>query len=158
MAAGTVDAILQELRHAATLYHRLVLLVAPPGGGKTRALTELARRTGARLVSVNLELSRLLIELPDRQRPHRLPQLLVQLIAEGGGDTVLLDHLELLFHPSLEQDPLRLLQQLSRSRTLAAAWPGRHEAGYLVYAEPGHPEYHRYDAQETSVVELPPTL
>lgn len=154
MSAGPTDRILEALRRAATLYHRLVLLTAPPGGGKTSALREVARHTGARLVNVNLELSRLLIDLPGRQRPHRLAELLEQLIAGAGGDVVLLDHLELLFQPTLEQDPLRLLKQLSRGRTLAAAWPGRYESGYLEYAEPGHAEYRRDAAHEVVVVEL----
>ena len=37
---------------------------------------------------------------------------------------MLLDHLEILFDPALEQDPLRLLQGVSRDRTVVAAWPG----------------------------------
>ncbi|HEV2131449.1 MAG TPA: BREX-3 system P-loop-containing protein BrxF, partial [Longimicrobiaceae bacterium] len=118
------------------------------------ALREVAQHTGARLVNVTLKLSRLLIDLPDRQRPHRLAELLEQLIAAAEGDAVLLDHLELLFLPALEQDPLRLLKQLSRGRALAAAWLGWYESGYLVYAEPGHAEYRRDAAHEVVVVEL----
>ena len=38
-------------------------------------------------------------------------------------DVVLLDNIELLFAVEFAQDPLRLLQSLSRNVTIVAAWP-----------------------------------
>ena len=49
-----------------------------------------------------------------------------------------------LFDVALKQDPLRLLQGLSRNRTVVATWSGSIEDGHLVYAGPHHPEYRRY--------------
>jgi hypothetical protein len=66
------------------------------------------------------------------------------IIDETGKDTVLLDNTEILFDPVLQQDPLRLLQQVSRNRTIVAAWNGKFEGGTLIYAEPDHPEYRKY--------------
>ncbi len=43
-------------------YHRLLLVAAPAGAGKTAALREVRNRTGAALVNVNLELSRRMLE------------------------------------------------------------------------------------------------
>ena len=39
---------------------------------------------------------------------------------------VLLDHIEVIFAPEQQLDPLEALRQLSRNRTIVAAW-ARHE-------------------------------
>ena len=104
----------------------------------------------APLLNVNLELSRSL-ELGERARIVRLPRILddiVEAAADGAG-AVLLDNTELLFEPTLKQDPLRLLQHLSRHRTIVAAWLGNVRDGALTYAEPGHPEYRSYSLNES---------
>ena len=70
---------------------------------------------------------------------------------------VLLDNIEILFDAALKQDPLRLLQGVSRNRTIVAAWNGTLENRYLTYASPEHPEHRRYsrDARGDVVVVSP---
>ena len=68
MAEPLVDQILRKVEQAATLYYRLLLVVAPAGAGKTIALKDVRDRTGVPLVNVNLELSRRMLELTRRQR------------------------------------------------------------------------------------------
>jgi hypothetical protein len=58
---------------------------------------------------------------------------------------MLLDNIEVLFDTMLKIDPLRLLENLSRSRTIIATWPGQLVDNRLVYAEPWHPEYRTYN-------------
>ena len=70
--------------------------------------------------------------------------ILDEIVREERSDVVLLDNIELLFAVELAQDPLRLLQSLSRNRTIVAAWPGTFDGKTLTYAEPGHPEARRY--------------
>jgi len=67
-------------------------------------------------------------------------------------DVVLLDNIEILFEVALKQDPLRLLQSISRNRTIVATWSGSIEDGHLVYAAPYHPEYRRYEVGDLLVV------
>ena len=57
------------------------------------------------------------------------------------------NNIELLFATELAQDPLKLLQSLSRNRTIVAAWPGNFDGAALTYAEPGHPEARRTDGR-----------
>ncbi len=155
MATSTSDEeILDKVNQAHQLYHRLVLVVGPSGSGKTSLLQEVSKQTGFRYINLNLELSRVLLELTERQRILRLPLLVDEIIGKTGDQGVLIDNLEILFEVSLKQDPLRLLQQISRNRTVVATWNGTIAGGYLTYAATNHPEYRRYPAHDLSVVTL----
>lgn len=152
MNQTTSDDVLTRIEKAAELYHRLVLVVGPGSSGKTRALQRLAGDLAVPVVNVNLEASKRLLELTQRQRRLELPVVLNDLI--GDSDAIaLLDNTEVLFDMSLEHDPLRLLQKLSRSRTVVASWNGNVQAGYLIYGAPEHPEYRRYSAGELVVLQ-----
>ena len=138
------DEIRDKILHAEGLYHQLVLVVGREGTGKTSALRAVADSINTALINVNLELSRRMLDLTERQRPLRVQRLLDLIVAEHENDVVLLDNIEILFDVALQQDPLRLLQGLSRARRVAAAWNGSVEDHHIHYAEPGHPEYRRY--------------
>jgi len=146
------DRVIRGIGQAADLYHRLVMLVAPAGAGKTAALRAVHERTAAPLVNVNLELSRQMLDLTFRQRTLQLPRLLLNIVGASAAEVALLDNIEILFDITLKQDPLRLLQGLSRNRTVVAAWNGSIEGEHLVYAAPGHPEYRRYPSRDFLVV------
>ena len=152
MAEPLADRALRSIKQAAELYHRLVLVVAPAGAGKTAALQDVRERMAAPLVNVNLELARRMLDLTERQRVLQLPRLLSGIVESSSTDVVLLDNIEVLFDTSLKQDPLRLLQGLSRNKTVAAAWSGSIDGGAMVYAAPDHPEYRRYPVRDFLVV------
>ncbi len=147
MEASLADKVLGAIHHAKELYHRLVLAVAPSGSGKTEALRDVAERTDARLINLNLELSSRMLDLTERERTLRLPDLLNEVVGKDE-PLVLLDNIEILFDAQLRQDPLRLLQGVSRNRTIVAAWNGALEHGYLSYATPEHPEFRRYSRDD----------
>jgi hypothetical protein len=140
---------------AATLYHRLVLVVGPARSGKTRLLQATAAANGWPLVNLNQRLSERLLDLTQRQRALRVPRLVDDILGATGVGVVLVDNLELLFSPDLAQDPLRLLQGLARNRTVVASWPGVMVGKQLTYAEPSHPEYRRYPEHDTLWLSLP---
>ncbi|HSW62716.1 MAG TPA: BREX-3 system P-loop-containing protein BrxF [Dissulfurispiraceae bacterium] len=148
MAEPLADRVIKRIDQAAELYHRLVMLVAPAGAGKTAALQDVHERTAAPLVNVNLELSRRMLDLTERQRALQLPRLLAEIVGASAADVVLLDNVEVLFDVSLKQDPLRLLQGLSRNKTVVAAWSGSIDGEHMVYATPNHPEYKRYPLRD----------
>ena len=156
MPGSTADELEGMLGQAATLYYRLVLVVGPSGAGKTSALRAVRERTGAPLINVSLELSRQMLDLTARQRTLRLPRLLRDIV-ENDVDPetpTLLDNTEFLFSAGLEQDPLRLLQGLSRDRTVVAAWNGTIDDGRLRHAAPGHAEYRHYPVRDFLAVSL----
>ena len=142
------------INQAQTLYNRLVVVVGPAGLGKTRVLREVHERTGAPVVNVNLELSRRMLDLTERLQVSRMVDLLRAIVNAQAGEVVLLDNTEMLFDPAFKQDPLRLLENLSRDRTLVVAWNGRMIDGRLTYAAPDHPEYRRYVVHGFLFVEM----
>ncbi len=143
------------LPNIAQQYHRLALIVGPVGSGKTPLLQKLCHRHHIPYLNVNLALSQRLLDLTSKERPLRLRRLLAKVIDENSEDVLALDNIELLFDPALHQDPLALLQGLSRNKTLIVAWSGTYTDDTLTYAEPGHPEYHRYEHPAAVVIVVP---
>ena len=147
--ATRIKDVLPRTREA---YYKLVLAVGPAQTGKTATLNELAARHCWPRLNINLRLSERLLGLTHRQRATRVACILNDIIREEKSDVVLLDNIELLFAEDLAQDPLRLLQSLSRNRMIVAAWPGGFDGACLTYAEPGHPEARRYQTPQAVIV------
>ncbi|MCK5679332.1 BREX-3 system P-loop-containing protein BrxF [bacterium] len=145
--------ILKALKEAEYLYHRLVFLVGGVGSGKTTILQDVSRHLDVQFINTNLELSKLLIEMTGKQQTLQLPKLLENLVNCDEKD-IILDNIEILFDVTLQQDPLRLLQTISRNRNIVVSWNGFVENGKLIYAEPGHPEHRSYDATNLSIISL----
>ena len=145
------------LREAVTAadsqFSRLVLLVGGRSAGKTTALKSLSAQIDTRVVNLNLELSGKLLELTPKQRSLKTSEYFAELCGSDE-NVLLLDNLELVFDSELKQDPLRLLLANARSHTIVAVWPGRYLDGILTYAEPGHPEYRRYDSVDALIVNM----
>jgi hypothetical protein len=152
MTGHLSEQIIDKLTYAKELYHRLILVVGSRSQGKTIALQEVAKRMDIPFLNINLELSRTLLELTERQRILQVQHFLGEVVARPDCDVILLDNIEILFDVALKQDPLRLLQGLSRNRTLVAAWSGSIEDNHLTYAAPDHPEYRRYPVGDFLVV------
>ena len=151
MTENIHNTLIQSIQAVEGLYYRLILLVGKTGSGKTRVLRKLAETVGSSVVNVNLALSSELLELTAKQRSLRLPGILDQ-IADQAQAPVVLDNLEILFDKDLQQDPLRLLQSISRNRAVVASWNGIMNSGRLLYAETGHPEYRSYDSVDALIV------
>ncbi|HAT8643598.1 BREX-3 system P-loop-containing protein BrxF [Legionella pneumophila] len=146
--------IIQCIQSTKDLYHRLVILVGRAGSGKTSILRDIANDYGTTIINVNLEVSNELLELTEKQRSLYLPQIFSQITDKAKSSVVILDNLEIIFDRNLNQDPLRLLQSLSRNCTIVASWNGVVTAGKLSYAELGHPEYRNYDLIDTLIVNI----
>lgn len=145
--------IRESIRAASFLYHQLVLLVGEPGSGKTEALRAFAGELGVDVINVNLALSAKLLELTTRQRALRLPTLLGDVLSSVA-PVSLLDNTEILFDRHMKQDPLRLLQGMSRNHCVVASWNGHAAGSRLIYAEPGHAEYRNYETSDAMIVDM----
>jgi len=153
MAEPIENKVERSLKSAEGLYHRLVLIVGKCSSGKTTVIQNVARQHNTTPININLTLSEKLLELTEKQRALKLSEILSRTV-NGKEQKVFLDNIEILFDVSLKQDPLRLLQGLSRNFTVAASWNGGINKGKLTYAEPGHSEYRSYDLTDILVVNM----
>jgi len=158
MKEHIVDLVIQYVPQVASQYNRLILVVTPPGGGKTTILLDIGKRLNAPIININLEISRRLLELTERQRLIDLQSILGEIVRAFSEDVILLDNIEILFDESLKKDPLKLLQELSRNKTIVAAWNGTIINGQLTYAVSGHPEFRRYPIGDLIVINQEATV
>lgn len=158
MTTLDISKLLDAIDTAQPLYHRLILIVGPSGTGKTRLIHSLADHLGKGVISVNLMLSGRMLDLTPRQRTTQVAELLGAIIENelevSAKGPLLLDNLEILFDHTLQVDPLRLLEKMSRNHTIIATWNGLCEHGKLTYATFGHPEYKNYDSVDAVVVPM----
>src|SRR6266540_5505605 len=104
MSEPLADQIARKIQEVSELYYRLVIVAAPSRSGKTAALQQVSERTGYPRINVNLELSRRLLNLTERQRALQVPRLLRELVEAASPDVVLLDNIEILFDVNLKLD------------------------------------------------------
>jgi hypothetical protein len=152
MLVKLYDRIANEVTALSSAYHRLILVVGPARSGKTAALRTLAEKHSWPLLNINLSLSEQLLRLTSRQRSLRLPKILDEITNQSNAPVLILDNIEILFSPAIQQDPLRLLQSLSRNRTVIASWAGEMEGAMLTYANSDHPEFKRYEDPDAVIV------
>jgi hypothetical protein len=158
MSAAFASRVMDAVPTIQDQYYKLVLAVGPARSGKTAAFAVVAQQRGWPRLNVNLCLSERLLELTHKQRKVRLAAILDDTVRAENSSVVVLDNIEMLFAQELEQDPLRLLQGLSRNLTIIAAWPGTIDGGCLTYAEPGHPEARRYVSPQACIVSAYTTM
>ncbi|MGG2093481.1 BREX-3 system P-loop-containing protein BrxF [Bacillus sp. S13(2024)] len=92
------------------------------------------------ILNLNLVISEGLINVAKGKYPLYIEEIL-QDATHNSAKIYCLMHIDILFDPSLQTNPVRLLENLSKRRKLIVMWPGSYRSGKLIYAESGHPEY-----------------
>lgn len=126
------ETLLGKIEEAAALYHRLVLVVADSGSGKTRLLRRISEELGFPLVNVNRELSRRLLDLTERQRTLRLPRLLHEIVDEADADVILREFEE---YRASTQRRLKLFRLEAVRAGFKKAWQEHDYATIIAVAE-----------------------
>jgi hypothetical protein len=142
------------MAQAEARYAKLLLVVGRSGAGKTAMLRAVAKQSEMPLLNLGVELSRRLLPLTIRERKLRAADLIADLFDETEEPRLAVDNTEIIFDPSLALNPDGLLQNLSRTRLLVWSWNGKIEDGHVIYAEPGHPEYHRVSADNMTLITI----
>lgn len=130
------ETLQDSISHSLAADHRVVLLVGPPGCGKSRILRELK---DVDIINISKELGRELMPLPRDERAGAALNLLVDLVNSLTHQVVVLDNIELLLLPELKIDLWPALEKLSAEKQLIVAWTGRIEGTQIKWGEPGVP-------------------
>lgn len=151
MSGNAGYTIKKELAQIRYRRHQLLIIC---GVNRNKAIRDVAGELAIPRVNLSLKLSELLLEVPVSRRNRKVSQFVDHIVKERTGETLCLEHIELLFHPQLQQDPMRLLENISRNKVILVSWSGHYENGRLTHAEPGHPEYRVYNELEASVIAI----
>lgn len=90
--------------------------------------------------NVGQKMSEALLNVKPESRSERIPDIFRELIDEYM--MVNLEHIEILFTPSLKMDPVAMLLSLCRNKKICVVWPGKIQGEHLIYEEIGNPEYY----------------
>lgn len=131
-------------------YHEQVVLVL--GQSASELFYDATATEGLPSINIGLDLSAKLLEVPNNHHPKVAALFFAELIEQAHAQTLLLDHIEVLFDRSLALDPLKLLKACAKNITLVVAWPGVKSNSSLVYAVPSHPEYRSYKESELNEI------
>ncbi|OBT26961.1 BREX-3 system P-loop-containing protein BrxF [Vibrio splendidus] len=106
-----------------------------------------------RLVNLSKDLAHKLVSLSIRDRVRRL-EAEVEKVTNDCGSSVWLTKLDVLFEPSLENDPMVLLKMVAKSQAVVAIWPGEITETSMVYSKPGKPDYKTYLLKELNDIQV----
>ena len=142
MPGSVIEPLVAAARGVHAGSARLIMVAGGTEAQRARVLCAVAEQLCRPVVSLSGLLARALLDMGPSERARRIHDLLEDCLA-GAEPPLILDRLELLFESSLKIAPLHLLSAAARARTVVAAWPGPLQDGFLSYARPGHPEFHR---------------
>ncbi|PEK99500.1 BREX-3 system P-loop-containing protein BrxF [Bacillus sp. AFS017336] len=130
------DDLNQEISNLKYQYHKLLFLC----NDNLLHNKILKENKEIQVVNVNLLLSELLLTISKKQYSLFVDEFLRKVFIDKEKIYVL-DRINVLFDTSLQTNPVRLMENISKQHQLVVVWPGKYENGELIYAEQSHPEY-----------------
>ena len=91
-------------------------------------------------LNIGEKLSRVLMDIEPDKRKTRAPDFLRDILEEY--KAVNIEHIEILFTPSLDMDPVATILAYCRNKKICVVWPGKIQGERLIYSEPGSLEYY----------------
>ncbi|WP_108651334.1 BREX-3 system P-loop-containing protein BrxF [Dongshaea marina] len=146
-----IQRVQNACREAEYQSYKLVLVAIPPALQRAAELELL--NSSISLVNLSKELSRKLVSQSIKDRVKRLEDEVIE-IANDCGCSVWMTKLDVLFEPSLENDPMILLKMVSKSQLLVAIWPGDITQTSMVYSKPGKPDYKSYLLKDLNDIQV----
>lgn len=144
-----------NVARASCEHFRLVWLAGGTPSERSALLRGLAEAEDGAFVDVGNKLSSSLIEVPVPLRSASVEDCFAACLGESPSAVTCLDHLEILFEPSLQVNPVALIKGASRHAVLVASWPGTVSTGHLFFGASDHPSHMDISEHELeSVVHL----
>mgnify|MGYP003494834486 FL=1 len=138
----------KEIPYLKNKYNKILYLYEYKKGDTLKYYSEVNKLP---YINVNLYLSEKLMDVKPNRRPYKVIDLMNSL-GDNDDDIICIDYFEILFEPSLKLQPFDILKNLSRRKTVLVAWRYELKDGYLVYAQPGHPEYKKERITDTTLI------
>ena len=101
-------------------------------------------------VSINQQLAEILVKLQPNRRTMRLEQCFNQVL-NTLPDGVTIKDFDVLFNPEYQVDLLKIMITACKKKPFNIIWPGTCEAGKLLYAEEGYPDYKVFNIENYDV-------
>lgn len=102
-------------------------------------------------LKLNKKLAESLVKFPIEDRSANVTQEVQKILSDANGYIFLKDY-EMLFDPSYELDVIRFICDISKFLRIVVMWCGTCSNGVLEYAEPGYPDYQRFEINRYTVV------
>lgn len=141
-----------DLTRACGEHFRLVWVAGGTASERSALLRALSEAEDGVFVAVGKKLSAALIEIPGPFRTASVENCFATCIGESPIGVICLDHLEVLFEPSLRINPVALVQGASRNIPIVASWPGAVTGSRLTFGSPGHPGYKELSKQDLEAI------
>jgi len=126
----------QEIKELNRRYHKLIFLCNR--NEQFNALLPITNNFEH--VNVNRVVSEGLVHINHDNYPFHVEEALLNAL-DDLEKVYYLQHIDILFDPSLKIHPIRMLESISKEYKLVVEWPGRYKESNLIYAEQGHPEH-----------------
>lgn len=122
-------------------HFKLVWLAGDTSARRTRVLHALVEGVGGAYLDLGKILSSALLDVPLHLRAASVHECFAACLGSESRAVTCLDHLDILFEPSLKTNGVELVKNASRHAVLVASWPGIFEQGNLVFGPSDHPSH-----------------
>jgi hypothetical protein len=133
-------------------YFKILLVASTSGSGKT-ILKKFAQELQCSIINLNYEISKKMINVPREEWGNHIDSVINELLPDSDQPAVI-DHIEILFSPEFQADPLQILKRLSRMRVVIASWPGSFSNGQLIHGSMNDEEYFVASGTEVADIEI----
>ncbi|MFC0476359.1 BREX-3 system P-loop-containing protein BrxF [Robertmurraya beringensis] len=149
MSIQFIEQINNAISDVSNRYYKQIFVYDYSDG---KSVKKFAEKNSLPYINVNIEISQMLQDIPVNRRSFQITVVFQQLIDKYPDNVICLDYYELLFDNSLAIDPMILIKNNSRYKTLIISWRGKIIGDALIHAEPGHPEYKKFIVQDAIII------
>jgi len=118
-----------------------LILVHPTMRILERAFDEIKQAEKFPILDIGKEFSFYLLNIAQAEQPRAIQKWFEGKVDEGGRGPLLCIHIDFLFTPFFNLNPVTLFRQSARNSKLIVFWPGEYSSETLSYAVPEHHHY-----------------
>ena len=127
-----------------------MILVHPTIHRLERAMDEFIRTKPLSILDIGRELGIFLLDVSQGERTRAIRHWFDQQVDTCERPPLGCCHIDFLFLPVLNLDPLTMFRQAARRIKLVVLWPGEFAGRTLSYAVPGHQHYRTWEVFDSS--------